>query len=819
MKNIYYYFIFGYFKDHISRIGLSMFGISLGIALFVSTQINAWRAEQTVIDQMIGYSSENFIGRYVANDQNRGAPDHFIKILVPSLPEGINLEPELQTKGTLNLPKDKIFSFPIIGRDLLLSGANQKIEKNRKVIPKFLISQALADKIQTQSGVSSISLCENKVKLDLEESYILSQDGLFLVMDIARLQSICNKNNHITSIWLTKDQEENTNTSIEITKSNEWIYESKEDLIERAGLALSSLKINLMIVSLVSVLISFFMVSNMFTGLYLSRKNEFGILLSIGSSRTNNFILFLTQASVIGFFGGLIGIFLGILIANTNLLTTANTITDSNQLQTYRNIPFSIIMTGFGISILGSILASIYNSYKTLQILPIDLIREREPQKKNFVFGLTETKLFYLSILSITIGATLGLLKLAKQMVPGMIGIGFVIIGFVLFIFLTIPFFVKVLEKLISNFQFSPSIKIGLKEIEKEPWKFGLTASTIMLSTSLVLTLTSLTDSYEKSLVQWVNEENKSDYSLINEKKLNTGEPGVPAELFESMTKNQNLFTAEPFYVDSKFIVNGRYYTLHVLNLNKPYDKNQLIASKNLCFLDQICKGEIITINTDLNSQVKIRIQDEREHFFSERGTIMMDYSFFRKNFNVRFLSSIRIFKNKNITEKEITESLQKIAEENDLKYINLTELKKIYLKGMNQVFSILDTLKISALIISILALSTSLVYFIKEKSQLIAGLRAIGMDSFQTFQLVYSQALFLVTLGIFSGILNSAILSPLVIFGINRNAFGWILHFQYPFHFVVKLPILIPLITFLICLIPFYFLQRMKISKELKYE
>ncbi|TGK49301.1 ABC transporter permease [Leptospira kanakyensis] len=819
MKEVYYSFIFGYFKDHLPKISLAIIGISLGIALFVSTQINAWRAEQTVVDQMIGYSSENFIGRYLAINQNQGAKDSFIKTLESVTPDNIKLEPEFQTKGILNLTKEQMISIPVIGKDFLLSQIPIETKNKSDKFPKYLMSQTLAEKIQSLGQEGSISICNNDFTIPKDEFLILPTEGLFLVMDIVRLQSICKLNEHLTSIKLTKESEVNVPITIKEIVSEQWVYESKEILIERAGLALGSLKINLTIVSLVSVLISFFMVSNMYTGLFLARKQEFGILLSIGSSKINNFLLFLFQAMVIGFLGGLVGILFGIFIANTNLIATVNTVTDTNQIQSYRNIPVSIIFSGFCISIFGSILASLYNSYKTFRILPIDLIRERETEKNFSLLGLSKTKIFYLSLLSIPLGVSLGLFSFAKQIMPGMIGVGLVIFGFVLFIFLSIPICIKILDRILYKLNVSPSIEIGLKELSAEPWKYGLTASTIMLSTSLVFTLTSLTDSYEKSLVRWVDEENKSDYSLINEKKLNTGEPGVPTSLFDDMEKNPKFFRVEPFYVDSKFVVNGKYYTLHVLTFDNSFDKNQLIVSKNLCFLDQICKGDFITINTDLNSQVSIKIQDQKEHFFSERGTIMMDYSYFRKNFNIKFLSSIRIFKNKNLSEKETKDTLQKISEQNGLKYINLNELKKIYLDGMNQVFSILDTLKISALIISILALSTSLIYFIKEKSKVLAGLKAIGMDSFQMFQLIYSQALFLVSLGFFAGILSSLILSPIVIFGINRNAFGWVIDFQYPMHFVVKLPILIPFITVFICLIPFYFLERMKISKELKYE
>ncbi|TGL87236.1 ABC transporter permease [Leptospira congkakensis] len=819
MKNVFYGFIFGYFKDHIPKIGLSILGISLGIALFVSTQINSWRAEQTVIDQMIGYSSENFIGRYVTNNQNQGASEDFLKLLDSQISENLKLEPELQTKAILTLPNGQIISLPVIGKDILLSQTLLQPQNRKDKIPKYLISQALADKLLLAENKEIISICDNDIIIKNEDFHILPADGIFLVMDIARLQSICNLNHHITSIWLIQDKNNHLPKNIQPIHSEDWTYESKETLIERAGIALSSLKINLTIVSLVSVLISFFMVSNMFTGIYLERKYEFGILLSIGTNKITNFLLFLTQAIVIGFLGGVVGTLFGIFIANTNLITTVNTITDSNQIRSYRDIPLSIIFTGLSISIFGSVLASIYNSYKTIQILPIDLIRERDLQKEKPFLGLSKRTNFLIAILFISFGIIFGLIRFAKQMAPGMVGVGFVIIGFVLLIFLIIPFLISILDKTLSKFHFSPSIEIGIKEIGTEPWKYGLTASTIMLSTSLVLTLTSLTDSYEHSLVRWVDAENKSDYSLINEKKLNSGDPGVPVALFESMKVNQNFQSIEPFYVDSKFIVNGKYFTLHVLNFENNYDKNQLIVSKNLCFLEKICKGDFVKISTDLNSQVSVRIQDQKEHFFSERGTIMMDYSFFQKNFNSKFLNSIRISKSSQLTHEETKTILQKLAKENELKYINIIELKKLYLEGMNQVFSILDTLKVSALIISILALTTSLVYFIKEKSKILAGLKAIGMDSFQMFQMIYSQALFLVTLGFFAGIFNSLILSPIVIFGINRNAFGWILDFQYPLQFVVKLPILIPLITFFICLLPFYFLKRMKISKELKYE
>lgn len=192
MKFLYYLFIFGYFKDNIPKTLLSITGISLGIALFVSTQINSWRAEQSVLDQMIAYSSEKFSGRYVANNQNQGAKDSFLKEIESQIPENIRLEPEFQTKGTITITKDHIQSIPIIGKDILLSSQIMPLPKvGKNKIPKYFISQSLSEKLRTQKTKTNLTICEKEITI-LEDDYqIIPTEGIFLVMDITRLQSLC----------------------------------------------------------------------------------------------------------------------------------------------------------------------------------------------------------------------------------------------------------------------------------------------------------------------------------------------------------------------------------------------------------------------------------------------------------------------------------------------------------------------------------------------------------------------------------------------------------------------------------------------------
>ncbi|MCW7463349.1 ABC transporter permease [Leptospira limi] len=821
MIHLYLYFIFGYLKNNLSKVFFNLVSIILGIALFVSTQINGWKAEKSLVDQTIGFNSQNLIGRYVPNSTQDEVDTNTFYSMDAILPEAFHLEPELFIKGYTILEDNQSLSLPIIGRDLITFSPHSNNQNKQKIFQKYFISKSLLQKTKITNARISIHLCNQILTINLDEILPIEGDGLFFVTDIERLQSICGLKNTYSAINIINDNSlknvfSNVNLS-QLPRNQNWKYESINEIKERAGVALGSLKINLTIISLVSVLISFFMVSNIYTGIFLSRKIEFGILLSIGGTRLNNFLLFMTLALLLGLVGGIIGTFLGITLANFNFFQTSNTITDSTQIESYREFPIMILFYGIFLSIAGSILSALFNAIKAYNIFPIEMLKDRNEPTRNPNNNF-QVK-WIISFLFIFTGIIIGCLKIQKQILPGLIGVSFVILGFILINYVSIPIIVKGISKFSDKFNLSPSFILAIKEIEMESWKNGLTISTVMLATSLVFTLSSLTLSYESSLKRWIHEENQSDFSLINEKKLNSGEPGVPINLLDKL-KNANLFSdVEPFFINSKFIVNGNYFTLHVLKFRENENKDEIFVSKNLCYLEKICKGDLLKISTPYKGDVNLRVQNEKENFFSERGTIIMDYSLYKSLFPIQELNSIRITISNLSKKDEAVKTIEELAIKNELIYLDQKKLEDLYLMGMNRVFSVLDSLKLTAILISLLSLATSIFYYVKEKSRILAGLKAIGMNFLQIFLLLFYQTIFLLTAGITSGIFNSLILSPIVIFGINQNAFGWNLIFTFPVHFVANLPILILLYATLITIIPFYFVYRMRISNELNYE
>ncbi|BDA79582.1 ABC transporter permease [Leptospira kobayashii] len=828
MIQLYRIFLWGYLKEEKTKFFFSLLGISLGITLYFVTSLNSFRAEESVLDLQLGFPGESFYGHFIPSGESSGKSQFILKDINAILPDSLGMDPEIQREGYHFDQNHNFHQFVFLGKDLItLYSKTEEKNSNRKISPfSFGVSGSLAKQILNENDSKEVFLCNQKIKLSAKNTYVINKEGNFVLTDILQAQKICGATGQIDQIVIYfKDNAtpKNFGPDKEQLKSIEkkgWVFESKEEVKDRAGKALGSLRINLTIVSLVSVLISFFMVANTFTGLYLSRKKELGILLSIGTSRLQNLFLFLSQSFLLGISGSLLGILFGYGLNRSDFLLSKSTITDPSQITSYTKVPNEILLTSLLIGVFGALVSGILSSLKSYRIRPIDLLRERSHLVEKSV--LLSTNLIPVAgIILVFLGIFLGLYSSPKSLWRGISGIGCIILGFVsLFPFLiqkTISFFFRIIDR----FDFFPSLKIAWEEIKSEPWTHSLTSATVMLSVSLVLTLTCLTGSYEKTLIRWTEEENDFEYSVINPSKLSMGKPGVPISL-ESKLEESNLFSKiQPFVIRPKFVIGDNFYTIHAFPFPKDWNKEEVLVSSNFCFLEQLCKGDDLEILTEKKGKIAIRIQGEKEHFFSERGTLMMDLDQYKELFSVSNYNSIRVKFKENDTNEKKMKILKSVlnSETKELDVLDQDSLKQLYLNGMKTVFSILDSLKSMAVFISILAMTSSLIYNLREKTHLISVLRSIGLSRFQLFSMVFFQSFYLIGFGTVLGIVNSFILSPIVIYGINRNAFGWVLDFYYPGSTLLILFLSLPLISAFVSFYPYREASRKALRKGLNYE
>ncbi|AKH77887.1 FtsX-like permease family protein [Leptospira interrogans] len=820
---IYILFLFEYFRSHKLGTFFALSGISLGVGLFISTTANGIKAEKSLTDFAMGY----FQGEYKIKISSSLGDQNLPVSLIRELSEDTNLTwikkivPRFQKEIIVNDSVRAVY----IGLDFLKESGNLRYKPDAEHVESLIfISSSLSKKID----ISKINIRADSRKFTLAKPVVLETEGGSILMeDIESAMERFDLKEHVSFLLIQPNEFRSEQKKIlEQKLGPDYRVETVEDIQEKSSNALRSFQLNLLVISFISLVIALFMVSNTMSGLYFSREKELGILKTMGLNAKQTFSLFISQALLLGSVGSLLGLGLGLLFSRLEFFSPETTSADLSYLNTYQSLPFSAWFLGLGIGIIGSFLSAALPSFRAGKISPVSILKEATSQTS----PVNEFRLLSIGIFSIFIFVIVAFLPLRwKFPVTGLIGIGGIVIGFTLcfpWIFKILIFFLFKLEDLSDRSLVF--IKVGLEEIKNQSLRNTLTSATLMLATSLVVCLSILTDSYRRSLNDWVETEFPAEFTIINTANLAAGiQGGVPQNLLNELSQIQEIRSLDGFFINTRAETNRGNFTIHAYTF-ATYDRensperiikmeNEILISSNMAYLQNFNIDDSILIETKYGKK-EFKIRGIKEHFFSERGTIMMDIKSYKRFFDLSAYNSIKIFLKKDSNSKDVEKSISQILEKNpNLKLFNTKELKELYTEGVNKVFGVLETLKITALIIAMLSLISSLFHNLISKKNTLGILKYLGADQRQLGKILLTESIFITIVSVCFGILLAFFLSPIVLYVVNKNAFGWTLKFTVSPEIPIFFLVLSPILGVFSCLVPLYTLQKLsfRISQE----
>ena len=837
-----YLFLVEYFRTHKVKTLFSLLGIILSVALFVTTTFNGERAEKALVDFSLGYFGDRFQAKIKNANDRIGIEDsviekifydeelRFIHSILPRIQKSVTILGEKESIGCVYQGIDFIKEASAIQVKPTKSCENSSCENKNS---KTFISSALYEKL----GKTSFSFLNEGVEYEVEDATVIDSDGgIFILEDLSFTKERFGSVNYSFLLLVIPDLNKE---NLAILKSKVSLHyplfdiETAEEIRSRAANVLKSFHLNLIIISMISVLIAFFMVSNTMSGIFINRKRELGILRCLGTSRAENLFLFLLQSLILGVIGTFLGILLGVFFSKYSFFSGESTVTDMSQSISYTKLPLRIILISSSIGVLGSLFSGLFPAIRSSRLQPITIVRE-DP---NLLPGFSFKFLFYLGLVVILIAYLLSTIKLSFSIpIFGLLAIGMIILGQTL----CFPYLMLLFMKFVNwvlNFSRNSfiEVRIGFEEVVQNASKNTLTSATLMLGVSLIISLSVLTGSYEKSIVDWTEREFPFDYSVINGSDLETGtEYGVPISLREKLTKIENIEEADVFILNTKAEVGNRIFTIHAYDMElariretkkainsyplMDYSKDILISA-NMAYLNGLKIGDSLKINSS-HGLKELKIVGTREHFFSENGTIMMDYRLFETLFGIDSYRAVRVnMKDKSNSVKTFAKLQEAISFDPNLKLINSQELKNIYIGGVRKVFKVLESLKYTAAIIAFVSLFSSILYNLGDKLRFFGVIRSIGAGELQLQKIIFAENFFLTFFGTIMGVLSSFLLNPIIIHVINKSAFGWTLSVEIPYLLVVSCVLLVPVVTILAILYPFFMLKNLSLREILSYE
>ena len=805
-------------RHHKGRTILSMIGIALGVAVFISVQTAIHTAIESFnasVDHVSGKSNLQ------VTSFGRGFSEE-VYLKVKKVPGVKAATPVIQYVSKMDEP---------IGEPLYLLGIDvfsdrpfreyqfYETDDEGLLFLKTPRSIAITEKLANRHGLKKgeeITLIVGSKKVTLTITNLLrmegpakSLEGNFGLIDIASAQEALEKVGLIDRIDLMVDKSQPIEAierelkkvippGVEVRRSD-----TRSGQIEKM---VSAFHLNLTALSFISLIVGMFLIYNAISISVIQRRREIGILRSIGLTRTQVLGLFVGEAVWIGCLGSLAGIGAGIGLAKVMLYLVSRTITALYILVKAEHLLISpsVLIAGFGMGVLASILSSIGPAREASKVTPNEAL----------ALGTLETKikirLGHFSLYGIGFLVLSLILALQKPIyhrpIFGFLAALLILIG----VSFLIPPATTLLNRLLApllQLLFGSEGKLASRYLHDSMARTVITIAALMTALSMLISISIMILSFRKTVDLWVEQSINGDvfvfpgsYSITGYSALLPLEvsralsslPGVKA--VDSFRALEVEYQGQPALIAS---VDGEVFlNMKVLRFTRGNPRT---------ILRQFAAGQAILVTESFSLRHHVKAGDriklstpqgEKEFFISgvfydyssDWGMVLLEKKLFQALWNDETIHSAGIYLKEGFSQESFKEMIrEKYSKPYRLFVVSHRELRKEVLNIFDQTFAITYALEFIAIIVAILGIINSLNALIIERRRDIGIVRAVGALRKQIEKTTLIEAGMIGFLSHLFGLVCGFLLSILLIYVINKQSFGWTIQFSIPLRSLIE--------------------------------
>jgi len=802
---------FKYYIKHKIQSILLIFGISLGVAVIVAIDIANTNARSS-FDKSIRSIS--------------GIISHSVYGSTTGLNEDVyfSLRKRLGYKNVVPLIEESVYlkqfphqEFKIIGIDpfsdssLLKFFESYEISLNSSSFELFLteqnsaiISNELLHELGLGLGESVIinfNSADREIKIvgtvdsSNKDSPAFSRNKI--LVDIATAQEVLDYKGILTRIDLnlesySKEKIEEIKNFLELNHPGSYLIRS-DSIAKESNKLTKSFELNLTALSLITLLIAFFLIYNSFNYSLVVRRPVFSILRSIGVTSKEVFYLILAEALIIGLLSSIIGLVLGIILGEFSVRLVSNTLTNIYSVfgqTTFEISPLSLLKA-VCIGIAAVISAAFIPSLESRFIKPISLI-------KNSYFNLSFMRfvpyLFLGGVLLILSGLYLTVF-LVSNITTTFIGLFLIIIGYTLLL----PASMVILGRILNRYA-----RLFLGKIYLIPCRNYITSidknyvatASLTVAVAVFLSMTVLIESFRSTLSVWLENTFASDVfvSAVNRPNENNG---LDFNLLQKIKSVKGINRVG--YSRKIELITDRYGKLNLIALSEnPPINPQIISGLDNEFpsLERL-EGNTVLVSESFNNRYKhslkdgyifiptkkgkqkFRIAGVFSDFTTQRGTLILKHGLFQKFWDDNKITSISLnvlpgFEINNV----LINIRNSISESYDYRLSTNRDLKQSAHKIFNQTFAITNAMRIIAFLVAFFGILGALLALEFSRKKEIGVLRSLGVKVSEIKKIIFFET---GIIGLLSGILSiplGLIMAYILVNVINLESFGWTINF-----------------------------------------
>jgi len=566
---------------------------------------------------------------------------------------------------------------------------------------------------------------------------------------------------------------------------------------------LRSFQLNLAALSYIAMLVGMYLIYNTVAISVVQRRPEVGTLRALGATRGQIFKTFLTEGALFGVIGSVAGLVLGGLLAQLSVGAVSRTV-DALYVASHAdhvNYAPLVLLKAFIVGVVLATASAVFPAIDAARTVPALTMRSQGFERRSpslagraALIGLG----FFVAAYAFTFVPAIDDIPLFGY-ASGLL----IIFGGTLFAPLAITllsrFGTRVLERR------SPAGTLAVANLGSSLIRNSVAVASLMIAIAMMVSVAILIGSFRTTVVAWADDTLKADLFV---RPLGLADASYDARFSPAIVpKIQKLagVDAVDTFRGISIPFRDRLTTVGATDFSTAADRNKLrfigvtdthalahelpganavVISEPFATRFKLDRGDSFPLNTPAGN-VTLKILAIYNDYSSDSGIMLMDKRTFARLYHDDSINSIAIYAKPGVDLAQLRSTVVRAVLPLKVDAQTTRELRSLVIQIFNRTFAITYALYIISITIAVLGVVSTLFALVLERKREIGLMRYLGLRARDVRRMVYYEAGFIGLLGGVGGVVVGVLLALLLIFVINRQAFGWLIELHMPYDFL----------------------------------
>lgn len=567
---------------------------------------------------------------------------------------------------------------------------------------------------------------------------------------------------------------------------------------------LQSFRLNLEALAYVALLVGMYLIYNTVAISVVQRRPEIGTVRALGATRGAVFATFLAEGALVGAAGALLGLALGAGLASFAVTAVARTVATLYVGTHPAGVVYdpALFVKAFAVGVVAAIAAAALPAYDAATTAPAITMRAQGFERRRPRLP-ARAALAGLALFALAYGAS---------RLPAFDGVP--VFGYVAGLLLIAggsllaPLAVTLLARLGGALGARrPAIALASASFAGSPLRIAVAVASLTIAIAMMVSVAVLVASFRTTVVAWAGESLRADLFVrplaLGDASSDPTLPRAAAARIAALPGVARVATYRGFTIPfggrltnlgasdlSRLDVQARLRLLGRVDRaalsRRLAGKDAVLVSEPFATKFGVGTGDRIVLPTP-SGATAFRVEGVYNDYSSDAGVVLMDVRTYRRLFRDESVNSIAVFARPGADLDALRTRIVGTLAPSRIEVQTNRELRRLVIAIFDRTFAITYALDVIAIAIAVLGVVSTLFALVLERRREFGILRYLGVGIGGVRATVLTEAAGIGLLGGLLGVGVGMLLALLLIYVINRQAFGWLIELHVPWAFLAE--------------------------------